>query len=361
MTTRVMHIELGRQLYGGAKQVEYLIRALDSSTFSNLLVCAEDSAIAKLKLSNCRILPLPYAGDVDFRFPFRLHRYIRQHQPHIVHVHSRRGADVWGGVVAHTNHVPAVCTRRVDNRESSLAKLKYRHYDAVVSISDGVRQVVSEHCRGSRQEVIHSAVNLTDFCYTDTRRWLEYTYNIPPGTRVIANFAQLIPRKGQAELIAAMGKISAHHDNVVCLLFGKGKQLDHYQQLIDSSGLNDKVRLCGFTDDVPRILPAIDIMAHPAHAEGLGVSLLQGAACKRPMVSCPVGGIPEVVIENKTGLLVPPGDSTALADALLRLLDDPATAQRLGAAAYNHIEAHFTPDVMARRYAQLYHALMTKS
>lgn len=360
MTLRIMHIELGRQLYGGAKQVEYLIRALDPSQHTNLLVCSAGSAMSSLALDNCEILPLPCAGDVDLQFPFRLHTCMRQYKPDIVHVHSRRGADVWGGIVARYNNLPALCTRRVDNREPSIVKYKYRQYDAVVSISEGVRQVVGKHCQGSRQEVIHSVVNLHDFSYTHTRQWLESTYHIPPGTRIIANFAQLIPRKGQAELIAAMDKVTAHHDNVICLLFGKGKQHDSYQRLIDSYGLNDKVRLCGFTDDVPRILPAIDIMAHPAHAEGLGVILLQGGACSRPMVSCPVGGIPEVIVDGKTGLLVPPGDSAALANALLKLLDEPATAQRLGTAAFHHIEAHFTPDVMARRYASLYQALAAK-
>lgn len=358
MTIKVMHVELGRQLYGGAKQVEYLINALPEDTITSHLVCASDSAISHIPAPGCIKHPVPYSGDTDLWFPFRLYRLIKRSKPDILHIHSRRGADVWGGLVSALFGIPAVCTRRVDNKESALAALKYRHYKAVVSISQGVHDVVSRHCKQILQPVIHSAVDLNDFRYSRDAEWFREKYDIPANHKVIANFAQLIPRKGQKDLIMAMQAVIARRQDVTCLLFGKGKQQAAYQQLADDSGAGKNIRLCGFTSDVPRILPNIDVMVHPAYAEGLGIILLQAGACKVPMISCPVGGIPEIIHNEKTGLLVEPGDPPALAREILRLLDNPAEARALGENAFHHVQQHFSIVAMADAYTGLYKSLV---
>ncbi|MBT81284.1 MAG: glycoside hydrolase [Alteromonadaceae bacterium] len=358
MTIKVMHVELGRQLYGGAKQVEYLINALPEDTITSHLVCASDSAISHIPAPGCIKHPVPYSGDTDLWFPFRLYRLIKRSKPDILHIHSRRGADVWGGLVSALFGIPAVCTRRVDNKESALAALKYRHYKAVVSISQGVHDVVSRHCKQILQPVIHSAVDLNDFRYSRDAEWFREKYDIPANHKVIANFAQLIPRKGQKDLIMAMQAVIARRQDVTCLLFGKGKQQAAYQQLADDSGAGKNIRLCGFTSDVPRILPNIDVMVHPAYAEGLGIILLQAGACKVPMISCPVGGIPEIIHNEKTGLLVEPGDPPALAREILRLLDNPAEARALGENAFHHVQQHFSIAAMADAYTGLYKSLV---
>ena len=358
MTIKVMHVELGRQLYGGAKQVEYLINALPEDIMTSYLVCASDSAISHIPAPGCIKHPVPYSGDTDLRFPFRLYRLVKRLEPDILHIHSRRGADVWGGLVSSLCGIPAVCTRRVDNKESALAAVKYRHYKAVVSISRGVHDVVSRHCKQIPQPVIHSAVDLNDFRYSKDAEWFREKYDIPANHKVIANFAQLIPRKGQKDLIMAMQAVMARRQDVTCLLFGKGKQQAAYQQLADDSGAGKNIRLCGFTSDVPRILPNIDVMVHPAYAEGLGIILLQAGACKVPMISCPVGGIPEIIHNEKTGLLVEPGDPAALAREILHLLDDPAEARALGENAFRHVQQHFSIAAMADAYTRLYKSLL---
>ena len=358
MTIHVMHLELGRQLYGGAKQVEYLLQALNNQKIQNTLICPEDSAIAQVAFERSRVVPVDYAGDMDFRFPFRLSQIIRQYQPDILHVHSRRGADVWGGIVARMTGIPAICTRRVDNPEGKSARWKYRQYSAVVSISHGVQNVVGQHCKGLPQHVIHSAVDMNDFTFPEDRNWFRKKFAIPEHHKVIANFAQLIPRKGQADIIAAMRDVLKAEPDVTCLLFGKGKQRDNYQALIDQFGIGEHVRLCGFTEEVSRILPNIDFMVHPAYAEGLGIILLQGASCGKGLISCPVGGIPEIITHEKTGLLIEPGNVNALSTAILRLLHNPVEAKQLGEAARMHVAAHFTPSAMAKRYEALYRDLV---
>jgi glycosyltransferase involved in cell wall biosynthesis len=128
------------------------------------------------------------------------------------------------------------------------------------------------------------------------------------------------------------------------LLLGKGPLEARLREDIATHGWQERVRLLGFRDDLPRLLPCLDVLAHPAEMEGLGVSLLQAAACGVPIVASAVGGIPEVVRDN--GCLVPAGDSAALAQALTRVLDDPQAAARMGERGRWWVEQQFSVPAM---------------
>ena len=138
-----------------------------------------------------------------------------------------------------------------------------------------------------------------------------------------------------------MEKVVQNNPKVSCLLFGKGNLKESYQALIERHLLTEHVHLCGFTDEVSKILPSVDIVVHPAYAEGLGVILLQAGACKRAVVSTPVGGIPEIIEHDETGLMVTPGNIDEIADALITLVNDKQTRETLGNQLYQHVKGHF--------------------
>ena len=356
----VLHIELGRHLYGGAKQVTYLIDALDKdSGFTQHLVCAANSEICHYSFDRCKTFAINYKGDTDLIGFKRLLDAIKRIKPDVIHVHSRRGADVWGALAAKFTGIPAVCTRRVDNTESKLARFKYREYAAVISISEGVHKVVSKHCEKVKyQGVIRSAVDEEEYGQPADQQWLKNKFDIPQHHFVIANFAQYIPRKGQADLILAMRELTTKFDNLTCLLFGKGPQEENYRQLIERHNLQSSVKLCGFTNEVANILPNIDALVHPAYAEGLGVILLQAGISKRAVISTPVGGIPEIIKHKETGLMVSPGDISGLVQAVSLLIAKPEEKIALGKALHRHVKTHFSIENMAREYAALYNQIV---
>lgn len=367
---KVMHIELGRHLYGGAKQVTYLIKGIHQHLheqpahlkIEQVLVCPEHSDIAQVELAECITCAITYRGECDFRALKQIKHLIRKHQVSIVHVHSRRGADVWGLLAANQCGVPVVCTRRVDNPEGVLAAIKYRRYQAVASISQGVQEVVKKHCPLDQpQPVIFSAVDFDDYHYSADRAWLNAEFAIPAHHAVVANFAQLIERKGQADLINAMKSVIAHCPDTTCLLFGKGKMAAHYQSLIEQYQLQNHIKLCGFSDHVARILPSVDVVAHPAYAEGLGVILLQAAAAKRAVVAYGAGGIPEVIHNQITGLLCTSGDTQRLAANIIQLLQSTELRIQLGEQLYSHAKQHFSISTMSQEYIKLYQALSEDS
>src|SRR5690606_6073059 len=166
---------------------------------------------------------------------------------------------------------------------------------------------------------------------------------------VIGMVAQFIARKGHQTLRDALPEVLAQHPRTKVILFGQGPIRDEIQARVQAAPkLASCVRLPGFRRDLEKILPCLDVLAHPAYMEGLGVSLLQAAACGVPLVGGRAGGIPEIVQPGLNGELIEPGDVAALASALNRLLGSAEQRQRYGVAGRAWVEARFSIAAMVK-------------
>lgn len=356
---KVIHVETGMHLYGGALQVFFLLRGLRAYPGEHMLVCPPGSAIGKAAREFVRVVEIPCRGDHDLSFLRRLQRLLRRERPDLVHLHSRRGADTLGGIAAKLAGVPAILSRRVDNPEPRWwARLKYRLYDRVVTISEGIREVLlSEGVAPERIICVPSAVDTERYRPGEAvaeRAWFRREFELAEGTRTVAMIAQLIPRKGHRTLLKAAPAILAAHPDTRFLLFGRGPEQEKLRELVSVAGLEEHVRFAGFRDDLPRVLPWIDVVAHPASMEGLGVALLQAAACGVPIVAGRAGGIPEIVRHGENGFLLTPGDSAALADYIKRLLGEPELRARFGAAGRRLTLEQFSVGAMVSGNQQIY-------
>ena len=118
------------------------------------------------------------------------------------------------------------------------------------------------------------------------------------------------------------------------------------------------MRFAGFRNDLDRILPCLDMLIHPASAEGMGVAVLEAASAAIPVIAFAAGGIREAVVHGETGLLVPPADIVGLADAIRTLLDDPELARRYGVAARRRMETRFSVDDQVDAHLALYRQVL---
>lgn len=347
---KTMHVEAGTHLYGGALQVIFLLQGLKARGEDALLVCPTGSAIlAEAQRRSLPVREIAMGGDQDVGLVGRLRALIRTERPALVHLHSRRGSDVWGGLAARLEGVPAVLSRRVDNPEPrGWVWLKYRLYDRVVGISEGIRQVLLKAgLPPSKVVCVHSAVDTERYRRgRDDIGWFRQQFGLADDERTLAMAAQFIPRKGHMTLLAALPAVLAAHPRTRVLLFGQGPQLESVRQRVEQEGLAERVVFAGFRTDLERVLPCVDVMVHPAEMEGLGVALLQAAACGLPIVAGRAGGIPEIVRPGLNGELITPGDAPALAAHLVRLLGDPALRQRYGAAGRALVIESFSIDAM---------------
>ncbi|OOG23016.1 glycosyl transferase [Thioalkalivibrio denitrificans] len=360
MSFRVLHVETGRHLYGGALQVRYLLEGLAARGAANILVCPVDASIADAARPYCEaVFEVPMAGDLDLGFAGRLRRVIRETRPDLVHLHSRRGADVLGGLAARRAGVPAVLSRRVDNPEPAFwARLKYRLFARVVTISEAIRQVLlAEGVPPEKVVCVPSAVDTADYEQSCDRDWFRSTFSLAPEARAVGVIAQLIVRKGHRHLLTAAPAILAACPDTRILLFGQGPLEDELRARIHDMGLDGRVVLAGFRNDLPRILPCLDLVVHPADMEGLGVSLLQAAAAGVPLVGTRAGGLPEIIREDN-GVLVPPADPDALAQAVIGLLKDPERARRMGEAGRALVRTRFSIDAMVEGNLGVYRELL---
>lgn len=345
---KVLHVEGGRHFYGGARQVVYLLEGLAQRGVENVLVCPPGAAVAAHAEPFARVLPVALRGDLDLGFVARLRARIRSEGPDLVHLHSRRGVDVWGGLAARLAGVPGVLSRRVDNRERPwAAALKYRLFDRVIAISDGIRDVLlDEGVPPQRVRCVRSALDARPWLQPVDRTAFRREFALDDDAIVVGVVAQMIRRKGHRHLFDALKLLHPQRPRLRVLLFGQGPLRAELQARAARDGLASIVRFVGFRDDLPRWMGGLDVLAHPADREGLGIALLQAQAAGVPVVASRAGGMPEAVHDGVTGFLVAPGDVSALADALRRLVDDAVLRERMGAAARARVLECFSVDAM---------------
>ena len=360
--THILHIETGRNLYGGALQVYYLMKSLAENDCHNTLVCPSNSHLASTSLPQSQTCHVPMKGELDVLFLSRLVRIISAEQPDIVHVHSRRGADLWGAAAAWRMGIPAIITRRVDNPENPFfARLKYRFYRRVVTISEEIRRILhSEGIPSEKIEVIPSAVDTQRFNTTCDRDWFRSEFDLNPDHRTIGMLAQFIPRKGHRFLISAAPEILSRFPEARILLFGKGPLQNSIRKQCSRKQLGDKILFAGFRDDMERILPCLNVVVHPATLEGLGVSLLQAAAAGVPIVATRVGGIPEIVENGINGYLIEAGNIQAITNRVINLLEDPKKSKSFGSCGRKKVESQFSIDTMVKRYLSVYRKVLAE-
>lgn len=361
-TLTVLHVEAGVHLYGGALQVLYLLRGLAAQEVRNILVCPPGSAIAAAARDVAEVVETPLRGDLDLGFVGRLRHVIRRQRPDLVHLHSRRGADVLGGVAARLAGVPCILSRRVDNPEPrAWVVLKYRLYDRVITISEGIRQVLlREGMAPGKVVCVRSAVDRDKYDRLCEREWFQAEFGFGPQARVLGVIAQLIPRKGHRYLLQVLPQLVAEYPELRVLFLGKGPLEQALRQQIAELRLNDYVQLSGFRTDLERILPCLYAVVHPAEMEGLGVSLLQAAAAGVPIVGTRAGGIPEIVRDNENGLLIPPQDAEAVLSAVHRLLAAPERARQMGQAGKQIVLQEFSIEAMVQGNLCVYRQVLER-
>lgn len=358
---KILHVETGRHLYGGPQQVAYLLAALTERGHDCTLVCPPGSGIdSAARAQGIRVQNLFCAGDLDLPFAYRLTQFINETRPDLVHCHSRRGADVLGGLAASFADVPAVVSRRVDNTEMQLiAALRYRPFRKVIAISNTVAEVLrAAGIEGDRVTVIRSAVDAAAFAETADPADFRREFNIPEGMPALAAAGQLIPRKGHRFLLDAAAQLKNSGKVFRLMIFGEGELDKTLREQAVSLGLGDVVQFPGYRDDLDRWIGCFDLFVHPALAEGLGVATLKAQAAGVPVVAFAAGGLREAVADGETGLLVAAEDSDALARAMHRLLDDDALRARFAAAGRVRMATEFSIDTMADKHVALYESIL---
>jgi glycosyltransferase involved in cell wall biosynthesis len=191
-------------------------------------------------------------------------------------------------------------------------------------------------------------VPVTDGARREARRRL----GIPPGAKVVGTVARLDGQKRPSDMVAAIAAL--RRDDVYMLWVGGGELQGQTERLIARRGLARRFLLLGQRTDVPEILPAFDVFALSSLYEGLPCAIVEAMACGLPVVATAVNSVPEIVIAGKNGLLARPGDPASLSRAIAYLLEHPAEAASMAAAAQAMLGPRFRPDALGRDLMEIY-------
>ena len=297
--------------------------------------------------------PVRMRGAWDLGAVRELARLIRRERVSIVHTHS--SVDGWvGGLAARAARIPVVRTRHVSIRIRRRWNPVYRWLaDRVITSGEAIRRLVIEAgVRPERVIAIPAGVDLAEFSGADGDAARE---GLGLSRPVIGSVAMFRGSKGHAHLLDAFAAVHARHASARLLLVGDGIRRAWVEGLAKERGLDRAVLFTGFRTDVPELLRAMDcFVLASTRTEGVPQSLLQAFAAGVPAVATAIGGIPEVVIDGETGILVPPEDPQALARAIEAVLDDPSAAATRARAARKLVEERFSHAGAISRLLALY-------
>jgi glycosyltransferase involved in cell wall biosynthesis len=356
---RIAGVDPERGFGGGETQVLGLTLSLGRMGHRAELIC--DPAGPLWERAQAHGVPchaLRIRNSVDFAAGMRLRSILRREHFDVVHFHTSRAHAMAPFARGHARAL--VVTRRMDYRPNRMfAPYLYNHaVDGVAAISLEVAQSLARsHVPRERVTIISSGVDCERFRppAPDERRATRAQLGIAADAIAIGTVGALEERKGHRHLLEAMAELCrAPQPPRVCIIAGDGTQRAALERDALRLGVADAVRFLGRVDDARPLLWALDIFTFPSLREGLGVALLEAAACGLPAVASNAGGIPEVVIDGRTGVLVPPADANAISAAVRRLIAAPAERAAMGTAARDHALREYTMDAMARRTLELY-------
>jgi glycosyltransferase involved in cell wall biosynthesis len=317
-----------------------------------------------------KVFPIPLRGELDplrdAWAVFQLSRVLRRERVSILHAHGAK-AGLVGRLAAVSARTPVVFFTVHNSvfyaewpayKKGFLAlaeKALARYTCRIITVSEALRQelIAREGLKPEHVVTVYNGINPEEFQVAEPREALRRRLGLPVEAPLVGTVTRLVPQKGLCYLIEAAA-LFPPEERPVFVVVGDGPLRAELRELADKSGVSSRFVLAGVRRDVPLILGALDLLVLPSVTEGLGLILLEAMAASLPVVATAVGGVPEVVLDGETGVLVPPGDPAALARAIADLLRVPERARRLGAAGRERVARLFTVERMVGQISALY-------
>ena len=352
---------LVRPAEGGIKShVLTLIKGLDRSKFEPVLICPPETSLAKE--ADCRVIPLNLVGEIrpwrDFWTAFRLRRILRKVKPSILHIHSTKAGFVGRLAVAMmmrrrpkvilTVH-SFVFDERVPRHKriivSWIERRLLRYTDRIVAVSNALKEeMVSQmRLRAEKIQVIYNGITFSE--PTEPK--------VHVGVKV-GTVARLAPQKGVDHFLRAAAIVRERFPQAKFFVVGDGPNKYWLDAIAQQLRVKDCVEFMGFRKDALQIVAGWDVFVLASTHETFGLALVEAMSQCVPVVASNVGGIPEIVNGETTGLLADVGDAEDFADKICRLLEDKELAERLALAGNEFVRASFTAERMVAEVQNLY-------
>lgn len=331
-----------------------------------LLILEPGSPIAKMAVE--RNLPVALMSMRRSRYPqaiLAMRRLLQRDRPAILQVNSSR--DSWIGSIAARlvrSRPKVIRIRHISTplNRNLTTQLLYRGLVDMVVVTGGERTrrglIERDGLAADRVAAFPIGLDVEYFHPAPPDPDLRHELGLTNGQLLVGLISYLRTYKGHEYFIDAAGRIATKREDVTFIIVGEGPEEQTIRRLIEQRQLTSRIRMLGFRDDLLNVFRSLDVFAIPSvEGDTIPQVLMQALAMGIPVVSTTVGSIPDVVIDGETGFVVPPRDSSALAEKILALLDNPELRHRMGAKGRGLVEASYSIEKMLDRMEGVYQSL----
>jgi glycosyltransferase involved in cell wall biosynthesis len=362
-TIRVVEV-LATGSNGGAQEHLYsLLTRIDRLRYETSVVALSGGpAVRKLQRAGIPVLVIDEPDDAIAVGALSAH--LASVRPDVIHNHMYRAELVGArsaialGKAGHrrpyvVSTVHSSRVRAAEDREQ-LRRLT-PHIDQLIAVSRSIeRKIVDEGRNTTAVRMIYNGVDLERYDHQEPCCTLAEEYGMEPGSQIVGVVARLEPEKGHPTLLEAWPAVLRKVPDAYLLIVGEGARREALEQQVRALRIAHRVVFTGRRDDVPAVTAALDVAVLPSYREAQGLTILEAMALSRPVVASNVGGIPEMIEDGVTGLLVPPNDPPALATAIVRLLQDHSLADTIGRAGHDLVHDRFCIEIMVKAVEEIY-------
>jgi len=363
---RSVHIDTAQTWRGGQNQVLLTVTGLEEIGHPAVLVAHEAGELKRRAREGLRFVGFTPRSEFDVHAAWQLARVFRDVQPDVVHAHDPMGVALTAMALqmkpSLPRRPPVIASRRVDFhlKSHAFSKWKYGHVDLFISASRVIASILeADGIASDRIVTVHDGVNVG---LVDKQPAVDAhaAFWLPKGAPVVGNVAALAAHKGQKHFVAAAARVVRELPDTRFLIVGEGELKETLERQIHELGLDRHVTLAGFRADALGLMKSFDLFVMSSVTEGLGSAMLEAMTARRAVVGTRAGGIPEAVVHDVTGLLVPTHDDRALAGAIVQLLRDPALRERFGDAGRARVVDEFSVERMVGRTVEAYEKALSR-
>ena len=355
---RLIQVTASRGWRGHEQKIIYLYEAFRDFGYveDQWIVCPKDSEIFRIATQKgMQVFGLDFKGEYDLKFARSLKKIADDTGAGIVFIHNSESHTIAVlSSILYGLKIPLVLCRTLINRVDTnfFRKWKYNYsgIKKIICVSQPVVDVlkfaVNDH---SKLCVVGSVTDIAKFPKQKPDGSLKREFNIPDDYKIIGNIAAFTGFKDHKTWISTASELKNRGLKAKYILIGDGPLEAEVRAHADSLQLNDDVIFAGFRKDIPQILPEFDLFLFTSNNEPTGGVLLESYACRVPIVAANAGGIPEVIVDGKTGLLAEVGNPVDFADKVEMLLADETMQDRFRDNGYQFLVENFTKDVIAKK------------
>ena len=365
------------QVGGAELQMFLLAKFLDKHLFEPILVCSNFSALDKwcenFEHEGIEVLRLQVKHKHDPRHYFQLKKILAEREIDILHLNLwNPGACRYAFSAGNSYKIPIIITEhdpfQLSKLKSLLKKTLLKKVSKIITISDNngklMKKLYPEH--KNKVSVIHNGIDtvwwqsqLAGYKFEECQRIKEEVFLAKTNTLIITTIAELHERKGVEYLIKAVPEVLKQYPNVKLVIIGKGKERNFLEYLVKDFSIGKNVVFLGRQKEIPRLLKSSDIFVLPSLREGFGLVNCEAMMAELPVIASEVGGIPDIVLDGKTGILVKEKNVEQLTLALKNLIANPVKRKEMGAEGKTRVLEKFDAKKMASQFEKEYQSILT--